>query len=399
IVHRDVSPQNILVGADGLARLLDFGIAKGKGRLQTTRAGQLKGKVSYMAPEQILGEEPDPRSDVYAAAVVLWEALTGQRLFPAGDRQADAYTVIPKILEADIEPPSSVAPDVPRVLDGIVMRGLNRERDARWESARAFAVALEESVGVATPRRIGEWVHELAEATLAKREGALRALEASHPDSQDLAGELLDATIRRRRKRHTSPGDTPVSGPGGVVADAESTPVDREATPAAGIHGPRVPEEVVEAPPNTRRDVPEAAVSSPVLSPRPPRDEELELRLVQHNEAQARAFEEARRAAEDRVNARRAADDQAREERSKAATVPDVSSVMRDAGIAADPFASAPSSPVSAPIPSAPIPSAAPPTGDDDALELPLAKSPLPLPAIIAIGVVVLIVVLWLALR
>lgn len=76
IVHRDVSPQNVLVGADGLARLLDFGIAKGKGRLQTTRAGQLKGKVSYMAPEQILGEEPDRRSDVYAAAVVLWETLT-----------------------------------------------------------------------------------------------------------------------------------------------------------------------------------------------------------------------------------------------------------------------------------------------------------------------------------
>ena len=215
IVHRDVSPQNILVGADGLARLLDFGIAKGKGRLQTTRAGQLKGKVSYMAPEQILGEEPDPRSDVYAAAVVLWEALTGQRPLPAGGPPGGGHTGVPKILEADIEPPSSVAPDVPRVLDGIVMRGLNRERDARWESARAFAVALEESVGVATPRRIGEWVHELAADTLAKREAALRALEASHPDSQDLAGELLDATIRRRRKRQTSPGDTPVSGPGG----------------------------------------------------------------------------------------------------------------------------------------------------------------------------------------
>ena len=86
IVHRDVSPQNVLVGSDGLARLLDFGIAKGKGRLQTTRAGQLKGKVGYMAPEQILGEEPDRRSDVYAASVVLWEVLTGRRLFPTSDK-------------------------------------------------------------------------------------------------------------------------------------------------------------------------------------------------------------------------------------------------------------------------------------------------------------------------
>ena len=142
IVHRDVSPQNVLVGADGLARLLDFGIAKGKGRLQTTRAGQLKGKVSYMSPEQILGDEPDRRSDVYAAAVVLWEALTGRRLFPAGETVAQSYDAIPKILEADVDPPSVVAPDVPGELDAIVMRGLNRHRETRWETARDFAVEV-----------------------------------------------------------------------------------------------------------------------------------------------------------------------------------------------------------------------------------------------------------------
>ncbi|HZO14748.1 MAG TPA: serine/threonine-protein kinase, partial [Polyangiaceae bacterium] len=71
IVHRDVTPENILVGSDGLARLLDFGIAKGKGRLQTTRAGQLKGKVSYMAPEQVNGTEVDLRADVFSAGALL----------------------------------------------------------------------------------------------------------------------------------------------------------------------------------------------------------------------------------------------------------------------------------------------------------------------------------------
>jgi serine/threonine-protein kinase len=83
LVHRDVSPQNALVGADGVTRLLDFGIAKASGRLQTTRDGQLKGKLSYMAPEQVRNEPTTPRTDIYAASVVLWELLTGQRLFYA----------------------------------------------------------------------------------------------------------------------------------------------------------------------------------------------------------------------------------------------------------------------------------------------------------------------------
>ena len=87
IVHRDVSPQNILVGADGVARVLDFGVAKAAGRVQTTREGQLKGKLAYMAPEQTRGMV-SRATDVYAAAVVLWETLTGRRLF-SGENEAE----------------------------------------------------------------------------------------------------------------------------------------------------------------------------------------------------------------------------------------------------------------------------------------------------------------------
>src|SRR6202040_1004802 len=85
IVHRDVSPHNVLVGVDGLARVIDFGVAKAAGRVQTTRAGVVKGKLPYMAPEQLAGQETSRLADLYAAGVVLWEMLTGRRLSKADD--------------------------------------------------------------------------------------------------------------------------------------------------------------------------------------------------------------------------------------------------------------------------------------------------------------------------
>jgi serine/threonine-protein kinase len=303
IVHRDVSPQNVLVGADGLARLLDFGIAKGKGRLQTTRAGQLKGKVSYMSPEQILGEEPDRRSDVYAAAVVLWETLTGRRLFPSGETVAESYDAIPKILEADVEPPSVVAPEVPKELDGIVMRGLNRHRETRWPTARDFAVALEETVGVATPRQIGEWMQDLAARTLAEREELVRELEAQLPiGDRHSVGDIVDATVSRRRRKKLSSqlDEEEAEGAAGEPAEPdfnktvpEKSELEEALTRAKTLH--REPPTRVDRPVPTRVRGP-ARVRDPGE-----RDAELARRIDARDREQARAFLEAKRLAESRA--------------------------------------------------------------------------------------------------
>ncbi|WP_437942500.1 serine/threonine-protein kinase [Sorangium sp. So ce341] len=187
IVHRDVSPENVLVGVDGTARLLDFGIAKARGRLSTTRGGQIKGKLAYMAPEQILCGEVTRRTDVFAAGVVLWEALAGQRLFDGGDEAA----ILGAVLERPIPPPSSLAAHVPPALDAIVLRALERNADGRYPTARELAIAVEDAVPLASPRAVGEWVEELAGDALARRAARVAEIEgasAAAPGSAAVAG-------------------------------------------------------------------------------------------------------------------------------------------------------------------------------------------------------------------
>jgi serine/threonine-protein kinase len=195
IVHRDISPQNILVGSDGVARVLDFGVAKAAGRIQTTRAGQLKGKLSYMAPEQ-LSEAPTRQTDIFAAAIVLWEALTARRLF-SGDNDA---IVIGKLTSAPIAPPSSLAPDAV-LIDAIVMRGLQRDPARRWATARDFALALERAVGVAAPSEVGEYVEMFASSALRQRASKIAEIESSSaqlqsnvPSAAQIAQGRLSAT-------------------------------------------------------------------------------------------------------------------------------------------------------------------------------------------------------------
>lgn len=131
IVHRDISPQNILLSVDGSVKICDFGIAKAEHRLTHTKAGQVKGKFSYMAPEQIETSEVDARSDVFALGIVLYETTTMTRLFKA-DTQ---YEALEKILYSGIEPPTALRAGYPPELEKIVMKALERDPGARFQSA------------------------------------------------------------------------------------------------------------------------------------------------------------------------------------------------------------------------------------------------------------------------
>jgi hypothetical protein len=172
IVHRDVSPQNVLVGVDGVARVLDFGIAKTSSlRRQETLEGVLRGKLSYMAPEQIERGKVDRRTDVYAAGVVLWESLVGKRLFEGHTGEQ----VCERVLLSFVEAPSTLVPEITPALDEIVLRALDRRADNRFATAREMALALERCVPPALPSEVGEWVEATAGDPLQKR--ATRVLE------------------------------------------------------------------------------------------------------------------------------------------------------------------------------------------------------------------------------
>src|SRR5215471_13859635 len=140
LVHRDVSPHNIMVGRDGVARLTDFGVAKAEDRLTHTRDGQVKGKLAYMAPEQAASGTTDTRSDLFSMGVILWECLTGTRLMRAESTGATLH----KLLHGEIPKPSSVDPGL-EPLDPVLEKALARDPEQRFQTAEAFARAIEDA--------------------------------------------------------------------------------------------------------------------------------------------------------------------------------------------------------------------------------------------------------------
>ncbi|MBL8600986.1 MAG: serine/threonine protein kinase [Myxococcales bacterium] len=174
IVHRDVSPQNVLVGIDGVARITDFGIAKAEARATVTRDGQVKGKMSYMAPEQLASSKVTRRADIYAAGVVFWETLTGRRLFRA---ETDVET-LNMVLHGVVPKPSKVVAELPEELDAIVARALERDPEKRYETAADFAEALENATfKLATTRAVANYINEMLAETLVARRELVRKLD------------------------------------------------------------------------------------------------------------------------------------------------------------------------------------------------------------------------------
>jgi hypothetical protein len=194
IIHRDISPQNIHIGLDGVSRVLDFGVAKATNRAQITREGQLKGKLPYMAPEQIMEDDFDRRVDVYAAGVVLWEALCAKRLFD-GENEGK---ILKKIISTEVVPPSSIVPGLSPHVDAIVLRALAKDPSQRFATAWELAVAIEETLGTEAPRRLGAFVESI---------GARRHRTAER--ARTPARERCDGARRRHpaRARERSVGD------------------------------------------------------------------------------------------------------------------------------------------------------------------------------------------------
>jgi len=189
IVHRDMSPQNVLVGTDGVARVLDFGVAKAAGRMQTTREGQIKGKLSYMPPEQLRGASVNRQSDIYAAGVMLWELVTGLRLF-SGDNEG---AIVAKVLEGRVEAPSKVlmrggAKNQTLTdgmlrgledLDATILRALQMEPENRFATAREMALEIERKLQPATGSEVADWVEVIAKDVLHSRAAMVAEIESS----------------------------------------------------------------------------------------------------------------------------------------------------------------------------------------------------------------------------
>jgi serine/threonine protein kinase len=206
LVHRDVSPQNILVGFDGGVKVIDFGVAKAAGSTSNTATGVLKGKYPYMSPEQADGQPVDARSDLFALGVVLWELLTRHRLFKG---ESDLMT-LRLVRDCQVPPPSLLNPALPSGLDALVLRALAPTPAARFPDCGAFRLALEDflvqSQLSASNAHLSAWLRELY---------AERIANEANPAQLDQLSEEADLDARSNASRSSSSG-LPVQAPSRV---------------------------------------------------------------------------------------------------------------------------------------------------------------------------------------
>ncbi len=174
LVHRDVTPHNIFVTYEGQIKVVDFGIAKVAGRLSSTRAGTLKGKLAYMSPEQVAGREIDRRTDIFALGVVLWELTTNQRLF----RTDSDLETLEKVQACQIPRPSQLRRDYPAQLEQIILKALARDANQRFQTARDLSRELQKfllSRGMLVgPEHVSDYVHRIFGDRIRKRDEHLR---------------------------------------------------------------------------------------------------------------------------------------------------------------------------------------------------------------------------------
>ncbi|MCA9669201.1 MAG: serine/threonine protein kinase, partial [Myxococcales bacterium] len=175
IVHRDISPQNVLLSTAGEIKIVDFGIAKAASRTLRTQAGVIKGKYFYMSPEQAWGDPIDHRTDIFSAGIILYEILTGQMLY----LEEDMHRLLDMVRKAEIAPPTRRRPDIPRELERVVMKALAKHPEERFQSAQEFQVALTNFLfsyaSDFTPERVAELLRTALEEREEEEEEATRA--------------------------------------------------------------------------------------------------------------------------------------------------------------------------------------------------------------------------------
>jgi len=263
LVHRDISPQNVLVGRDGFARVLDFGVAKAAGRMRATREGEIKGKLAYMAPEHLHGTVTR-RSDIYAAGVVLWELIASRRLFDDAPDLAELFAGVSPAPER----PGLERADVPAELESVVMRALRHDPEERFESAREMALAIERAAEVALPSMVGTWVERMVPDRLREQSDLMAEMEAqslvtvvppASPVSTEVSTEGPARAIpdRHRGSRATLARAAPVIA--GMLIAAVAFAVAVRAL--RGEPQPKTPSAAV--------DVPTLSVAVPALAPAP----------------------------------------------------------------------------------------------------------------------------------
>ena len=247
IVHRDVSPQNILVTFEGGVKVVDFGIAKAADQAVVTRSGVLKGKYSYMSPEQALGKKRDNRSDIFALGVVLFELLTGTRLF----KRANDIQTLNAVTECVVPLPSSIDEEIPADLDAIVLKALGREPELRFQEAIHLQMALE------------EWLlaHQLPSSS-GHLAAFMQELYAERLAEEKAAGQVLVEEIDSLGKRNEEREDDP---PGQATSAPPSGRRSRSGRSGEGAPAPApAPVEVA-----TTMDRRSRSIAAPVLMARP----------------------------------------------------------------------------------------------------------------------------------
>ncbi len=228
LVHRDISPQNILVGVDGVARVTDFGIAMAEyGAYTPTTQGTLKGKIGYLAPEYIRGIRPDARIDVFGMGVVLWEALAGRRLFK-GANDADG---LDRLLHQDPPRLSEEIPELAGPLDGVLEKALAKLPEKRYQTANSFATALEDAARtmglVGSHAEVGREVRETVGEKLEKRRQDVRAAQMAL-ESTELGDDLQlvedEGTTRKYEPAKRAPAAPPPVMSEAIAAPAMTNP-------------------------------------------------------------------------------------------------------------------------------------------------------------------------------